>query len=489
MSEDFALGRTGLKEAVSRRRGQSVLSMEYLREPWSKRSYRIILIAAVVYALLRLAVQGVMLAGMWFMAPPGEKPMVPVDLQLYIDAASRLQLRGDLYPVWDRIEIYQYSPAFALAFTPFLWLPSHFWIAIVHTLLHIVAYGLLYIWWQRIFRRLGLAQASTRLAWMLPLWLVFSEFWSDLGFLNIYIIVALLATLLIEAVLHERLGWALVWLSVILQIKPHWAFAAAIPLLLGRWRFFLRLAGWAIVTYVVIVGVTALIVGPTYGLQQYARYFQLLAAMRRYFPWRGPDTPFLGYNHSITQIMVYLLGVSPTTLQLATGTKVALLLPLAVTGLRHLLRPAHLAGHVAPRLSLDWAFALYLGAFIWLDMVWELSLGMAIFTYLLATSQRRTMRALVYIVFLPYALLDIWRLLSIVVFGPRIVLPGMYILTDPTIYVPLIMVIILTFYVLLLVRLWGARGTGRTTDESTTDPQIPNPDKPEPKTTKDTKGT
>ena len=445
--------------------------MVYLRQTWSKsRLYRAAVIAAAVYALLRLAVQGVLLVGMWFMAPPGEKPMVPVDLQLYIDAASRLHLREDLYPVWDRIEIYQYSPAFALAFTPFLWLPSHFWIAIAHTLLHIVAYGLLYLWWERIFRSLGLEKARGILAWLLPLWLMFSEFWSDLGFLNIYIIVALLATLLIEAVLHERLGWALVWLSVILQIKPHWAFAAAIPLLLGRWRFFLKLASLAIIAYFAIVGVTALIVGPTYGLQQYTRYFQLLAAMRRYFPWRGPDAPFLGYNHSITQVVVYLLGVSPETLRLATGIKILLLLPLAVAGVRHLFRPARLAGHAVPQLALDWAFALYLGAFIWLDMVWELSLGILVFTYLLATLRRRVTKILIWVVFLPYALLDLWRLASIAILGPGIVLPGMYILTDPTIYVPLIMAIILTFYVLLLIRILVSQTGNSTTIGLATQP-------------------
>jgi len=428
--------------------------MEHLRQSWANsKCFRIVMISVSVYALLRLAVQGVLLAGLWFMPLLGEEPMIPVDLQLYVDAASSLWSGQDLYPVWDQIEIYQYSPAFALVFTPFLWLRSRFLIAVVHTLLHIVAYGLLYVWWGRIFRRLGLAQANEVLVWTLPVWLIFSAFWSDLGYLNIYIVVALLATLLVDAILSEHLGWSLLWLSIILQAKPHWAFAAVIPLLLGRSRFFLKLVALSAVAYVAVVGATILTVGPAYGWKQYVDYFRLMRSLSRYFPWRGPSAPFLGYNHSITQIVVYLLGVTPGTLRLATGIKVLLLAPLAVVSLRHLLRPAGRAGRDAPQLSLDFIFALYLGAFIWLDMVWELSLGIAVFTYLLATLNRRGPRIWVWAVFLPYALVDFWQVASFAVFGPDIVLPGVYVLTDPTIYVPLTMVVILTFYVLLVKRL------------------------------------
>ena len=94
----------------------------------------------------------------------------------------------------------------------------------------------------------------------------------------------------------------------------------------------------------------------------------------------------MGYNHSITQIVFYWLGVSPNTLLLATSIKILLLAPLAFVSIRHILRPVSRAGYNFPQLSLDIAFTLYLGAFIWLDIVWELSLGIVVFTYLLATS-------------------------------------------------------------------------------------------------------
>jgi len=445
--------------------------MVHLRHIWPcSRPWRVVLVLVIAYALLRLVVQGVLLAvlllpgqvGWALQLTQGEEPMLPVDLQLYVDAAERLRLRQDLYPVWDRIEIYQYSPAFALAFIPFLWLPSHMLIAVVHTLLHIVAYGLLYVWWGRIFRQSGLERAHQALVWTLPVWLLFSQFWSDLGYLNIYIVVALLATLFIDAILNERLGWALLWLSIILQVKPHWAFAAIVPLLLGRRRFFLKLVIWSVVAYVAVAGATMLAVGPAYGWRQYVSYFRLLYNMRQYFPWRGPDAPFLGYNHSITQIVVYLLGKTPATLHLATAIKALLLVPLVAVSLRHGLRSARCSVGGTSQLALDLVFALYLGAFIWLDMVWELSLGITVFAYLLGTSARRGARTLVWAVFLPYALLDLWRLISFALYmlGLNVIVPGPYILTDPAIYVPLVMLVILVFYALLIKRLWVVPASG-----------------------------
>ena len=411
--------------------------------------------------MLRLVVQGVYLAMLF---QPAQLPawvgaqtsIIPADLQIYLNAARHFQLRQDLYlkGSLDRLEDhFPYAPSFALAFTPFLWL-SPLAVTIVHTVLHIIAYMLLYIWWKRIFERFQIEQASQVLPWTLPVWLLFSSFWTDLGYLNIYIIMALLGTWFIEAVLNEHLGWSLLWLSVILQIKPHWAFALAVPLILGRYHFFFKLLALSILTYVVIVGITVLVGGWPYGWRQYVDYVQFLARLSRDFPWRGPEHGFLGYNHSIKQIIVYLMGVSPNTLRLATGVKTLLLIPLVITALRYLFHSPNRSGQDVPKLALDLAFAFYLGAFIWLDMVWEVSLGMPLFTYLLGTSNSRFEKWLVSVSFLPYALLDPWRVGSFIVGGMNVILPGPYVATDPAIYVPLIMVVILVFYALLIGRLW-----------------------------------
>jgi len=440
-----------------------------IKQLWQRsKTYRIVLAATVVYAVLRLVVQGVVLAVMLF--PEGgilggvpawvdvEGPVVPADLQIYLNAAKHLSARQDLYlqGSLERLEDhYPYAPSFALVFVPFLWL-SPVSVTVVHTLLHILAYGIMFISWGRIFRRFNLDRAVQMLTWSLPVWLLFSSFWTDLGYLNIYIIMALLATLLIEAVLMERLGWSLLWLSVILQIKPHWTFAVAVPLLLGRRRFFLKLLALTFITYIVITGATLLIVGPAYGWGQYRGYVAFLGRLSQDFPWRGPEEPFLGYNHSIKQTLVYWLGVSQGTLRLATVIKILLLIPLGVTCLRHLLHPTNRHGDAKSQLGLDFAFALYLGAFVWLDMVWELSLGIALYSYLLGTTQSRFVGTWLHIAFLPYALLDPWRVGSLAFGGIGVILPGPYVATDPAIYVPLIMATILMLYAVLVARLWRA---------------------------------
>jgi hypothetical protein len=431
----------------------------FIWQSWShSRVFRSTLVIVVIYIILRLGIQVYYLSGSWSNEGPGQtEPYIPIDLQEYLKAAQNFQMRQDLYlkGPFERVEFYQYAPSYALALIPFLRLTPAATV-FLDTILHILAYILLYLCWGRIFYRLKLYQANELLAWTLPVWLIFSQFWGDLSFLNIYIFMSLFATLLIEAILYERLGWSLAWLSIILQLKPQWAFAAAIPLLLGQWRFFLKLIALAIITYGAIVGLMMFVAGPTYVWQQYTDYFQFLINMRDNFPWRGPDAPFLGYDHSILQTVFYWRGVSPNTLWLATSIKILLLAPLALVSIRHILRPVSHAGHNFPQFSLDIAFTLYLGAFIWLDIVWELSLGIVVFTYLLATSNQKAVRILIYIVFLSYALLDFWQVLSYLIFGSDIITSNGYVLTDPSIYVPLIMIVILVFYILMLKRLWIA---------------------------------
>ena len=427
-------------------------TLPYLRQMWRRSGlYRVLLSAALIYTGLRILIQVGLLA--WMMGVGSAEIQMPVDLKIYLDAAQRISLQQNLYPQGlDKIEVFQYAPTFALLFVPFTWLPPAVTVGL-HTVLHFVAYAALYGRWARILDKYKMERASMFLAWTLPVWLLFSSFWTDLGYLNIYIIIALLATFLIEAIMDQQLSRSLLWLSIILPIKPHWAFAAAVPLLVGKRRFFWRLAGWAALIYLGVVATTVLTVGPAYGIRQYADYGRFLLGMRAYFPWRGPDAPFLGYNHSITQVVVYLGGVSSTMFGAATIIKVVLLAPLLVIAVRRLVRPQADPNPVA---WLDLAFALYLGVFIWLDMVWELSLGVALFPYLLGTTQNKWTRIGISVPFLCYALLDPWRIGGFLayVLGVEIVDPGLYLLTDPAIYVPLVMMVILTWYAVLIKRMW-----------------------------------
>ena len=94
--------------------------MQYLHQCWTRsKPYRVIVIAAAIYTLLRLAVHGFFLSELLRTTTEG------YDLQLYLDAAQNLLTGQNLYPkgALDYVEFVQYSPAYALAFAPFLYLP------------------------------------------------------------------------------------------------------------------------------------------------------------------------------------------------------------------------------------------------------------------------------------------------------------------------------------------------------------------------------
>ena len=432
--------------------------MKYIRETWSgSRTYRVLLVLAVIYAVLRLAIQVFLFSDAMRPEAVSEGVQVSADLQQsYVASAQHFRAREDLYlkGSLEHVEAhYLYSPAFAFFFAPILLLPLQILLPLM-VIIHLAAYGLLYIWWGRIFERNHLIDTARQWARLLPLYLVFSVFWDDLSYMNTYIIIALFATFLIDAILQEKLGWASFWLgAVILPIKPHWAFALALPLLLGRYRFFIRLLIGAAVAYLLVAGTTILAGGVEYGIRQYQDYFGFLSRLTGDYPWWGPDRPFLGYNHSILQIILYLLGVSATTMRLATILKLLLLIPLGWISLKFLRNPVDKPGSDVPETALALVFAFYLAAFIWLDMVWELSLGIVIFAYLLATTEGKGMRVLLWAIFGPYALLDIWRLVSYIALGDDVLYEGSYVLTDPLIYIPWIMITLLVFYAILLRKL------------------------------------
>ncbi|HEX5838577.1 MAG TPA: hypothetical protein VFY26_12155 [Anaerolineales bacterium] len=432
--------------------------MNRIRECWStSKAYRILLVASIVYVILRLAVQLFLFYDALQTQATAEGAQVSVDLQLaYIPAAEHFRDREDLYlqGSLDVLEYhYNYAPSFAFFFGPLLLLPLGIQVPL-HIVLHIAAYMILYIVWARIFEKYKLSALARMWAKLLPAFLVFTVFWDDLAYLNIYVIIALFATFLIEAVLDENLGWAIFWLGVvILPIKPFWGFALAVPFLLGRYKFFFQLLAGSVLAYLAVAGVTILAGGMEYGIQQYQDYFGFLGRLSRDFPWRGPWDPFLGYNHSVMQIVLYYLGVSPSNMQAGTIVKLILLLPLAWTGFKFLRHPIGRPGHDIPETALALAFALYLGAFIWLDTVWELSLAQVIFAYLITTIQSRNIRLFLWVLFAPYALLDIWRLVSYIALGDSVLYEGAYVLTDPLIYVPWIMMVLLVFYALLLRQL------------------------------------
>jgi hypothetical protein len=212
------------------------------------------------------------------------------------------------------------------------------------------------------------------------------------------------------------------------------------------------------VAYLALVGWTTLVAGSAYIVKQYGEYFNHLNRLTTEFPWHvWGTTPYFGLNHSVKQTVVFILGDKPWVLQLATAIKLVILIPLAIVCWRIFRLPRQVPENkkLASSLYLDLAFSLYLGAFIWLDIVWELLLGIVLFTYLLATLEQRWIRGLIWGAFLIYAFLDVIRLVSYAIGGDRVLqMQGEYILTDPSIYFPLTLLIILLFYTILVRRLW-----------------------------------
>jgi len=433
--------------------------MKSIKENWQgSKTYRIFLIMAIVYAILRLAIQIFLFSDTLQPEAIAQGAQVSADLQeSYVPAAQHFQAREDLYikGSLDVIEAhYLYSPAFAFFFSPILLLPLNILVTLL-VIIHIATYWLLYLWWDRIFQTNDLPKMAKMWARLLPFFLVFSAFWDDLAYMNTYLIVALLATFAIDSVMQEKLGPSVFWLAVILSIKPQWAFVAALPLLLGRYRFFFKMLAGTIIAYLLIAGTTILAGGISYGIQQYKDYFEFLSRLSRDFPWRGPEQPFLGYDHSITQIILYFLGVSLVNMRIATIVKLILLLPLGWVGLKFLRAPLGKPPREVPETSLALIFVLYLGAFIWLYNIWELSLGLVVLAYLLTTIKEKWGKVMLWVLFAPYALLDIWRLVSYIAWGDNILYQGAYVLTDPFIYIPWLMIILLACYTLLLKQLTG----------------------------------
>jgi hypothetical protein len=440
---------------------------EQLSRCWSRSKwFRFGLVVAVAWVILRLVFQFIYAAGLFPELTGGAG--VPMDLPVYVRGGENFQLRQDLYPqdLSDSTYHYPYPPPFAMLSMVLLWLPVR-WSSILGTLLTVAAYALMYLRWGAIFQRLQLENVNEKLAWTLPVWLVFSAFWGDLSFLNVGVIVALVTTLLIEALLEEHLGWATFWLTLLLLSKIMWAFPVALPLLMGRRRFFFQLLALTGAAYLAAVGFSALVAGPGYILQQYMGYFEHLKRISNEFPWHvwSAATPFLGYNHSIKQIFVFVLGDTAWVKTLATAIKLIVLLPLGILSVKLLLRPARISKmETVPFLFLDLAFALYLGAFIWLDIVWEALFGMVIFSYLLATVEQRWIKIVAWVVFLPYALVDVIQLVSYLIGGDSVIdMHGGYVLTDPSLYLPLIMLVILVFYGILVRRLWNSPSAWKTT--------------------------
>lgn len=406
---------------------------------------RLALILAILYVAVRVPLHFAAVGGL---IPMGEEDWQGQDLAINLDAGRRVWARQDLYVTgpMPMLEVYHYSPLYAMACGALSDLPFSV-AAALHSLITCAAYVALYLIWRRIFARWGWDRARQTLERLLPLWLIYGAFYGDLTFLNIYTVLCVLTSLLIYAVLEERLALALVMAALILQAKPHWAFPLLLPLLMRRYGFFLRLALGSIAIYVAGALAASATLGWAYTWQQYRDYADFLLNMAAHFPWRTPDMS-LGYNHSLLQIGYHLFGVARWVRVWVVALKIGLLAPIAVVAWRWRRRPEP----PTRRMGLEMAFALYLGAFLWLDVLWEVTLAIVVYGYLVSVWRgwRRSwpVRAL----FLIYAWQDVWLVLTYALVGEA--MTEGYFWLDPATHVPLVMMALLACYGAVLWRLW-----------------------------------
>jgi hypothetical protein len=426
--------------------------MEQLNTNWQQSKwFRAALITAIIWFILRLAVQIIYASGA--MPELTGDDSLPMDLPVYLGAAQHFSQQQDLYPqdLSDSTYHYPYSPPFAMLSTLLLWIPER-WIAIGGTLLGVIIYGLLYLTWQRIFQKWNLPHLAEKLAYTLPVWLIFSAFWGGIVYLNIGIFVALVSSLFIETILDERLKLSAMLAVFLLISKLMWAFPLALPLLLGKRKFFTRLIGAIALLYALLVTTAMAVTSPGYIFQQYQEYFIHLSRIASEFPWHIRTlSPYLGYNHSIKQTIIFILGDSAWVKILATAVKIAILLPLGMLCWK-ISRAKNITENREFQIGL--AFALYLGAFIWLDIVWDALLAVAIFPYLLTFLAQKWEKVLAWSLFMLYALVDVIQFLSYMIGGDSVVvIEGEYVLTDPSLHLPLTMMIILLFYFFIMRQL------------------------------------
>jgi len=423
---------------------KAALRQQWLRSTW----FRVGLALGVLYVLLRGLIAFAWVGG--YLDIPDWPP--DNDLQTYLRAGESFWDHEDLYyEPQDNFRVYVYSPAFALL-SGVLTLVPYQLAAAVMILLHLLGYGLLYWRWFMIFQRLHMKAASEQMIRFLPLWLVFTPFLFDVTYLNVYIFMALLGTLLLEAVLKEQLGFAVLWLTVLLPIKPHWAFALAVPLVLGRWRFFAKLTVAGALTYLATMGIT-LLVGGNYAWEQYRAYIQTLQAIPETFPWNTlTQHGHIGYNHSVMQMVAFYLNDGSAMLWTSMLIKALLLFPLMIIVWKHLRQPLNKPGQEVPQISLEIAFAFYFAAFLLVDVISEVMLGALVFIYLQSVLKSRPARLLISAAFWPYALMDLW---ATVAGGTLFVIELPDVVLYPDLFVPVMLILMLAFYAVLIGRLWG----------------------------------
>jgi hypothetical protein len=332
------------------------------------------------------------------------------DLVVYLRAGQAIADGESPYPqgAWGDTAVFHYSPTFALAIGQLVkGMPANLpfrQLAYLHLALILAAFPVAWVAWRGVFHQLELEAAEAAMMAWLPLWLVYSQWFADQNYLNIYTFLLLLTGLLALALLQERLLLSVVLALIIAQTKPHYLFPLFLPLMSGRWRFFAKVAIGSIAGYTLVVGATIVALGPHFGRALYADYIVFLTTIAERYPWSGY---YLGYNHSWQSILNWIFGLRSWIPAAVTGLRFALFVPLGWLGLRWW-RDRD-SGIDRTTAALGVAFAGHLWLITSLDQLWEITAVIVIFPYLLAVGSG-WVRWLATAICVPFALLGVAQL-------------------------------------------------------------------------------
>jgi hypothetical protein len=380
------------------------------------------------------------------------------DLVVYLRAGQAVWSGDGPYVTepWTDPAVFHYSPAIAAITAQVVGRTTGFGDALPFRLLALLYWAVIVIclpvaWivWRRVFSIFLPNSPSLMTAW-LPVWLIYSQWFADQNYLNIYTVLMVLTGALTLAIARERSWLAVLLAALILQTKPHYAFPLILPLLLGNWRYFIKLLAGTATAYLAVAGATVLAVGPPYGLALYDDYARFLTSIQANYPW---SSYYLGYNHSWYSIVHWIFGIRPWASIVVTAIKIVSFIPVGWLGWRVL------RGRITDRpiAALGLALALHLWSMTLLDQLWEVSLAIVAFMYLLATAAPAIRRAAI-LIGVPFALLGLAQLAG---WGAAILVDSSMEQLDITARVPLLMAAALGLCALVLVTIERRNGVVR----------------------------
>ncbi len=334
------------------------------------------------------------------------------DLVVYLKAGQAVWNGVSPYVTepWTDPAVFHYSPAVAAITAQAIGRTTGFsdtlpfrLLAIVYWAIIVICLPVAWIVWRRVFSIFLPNSPNLMTAW-LPVWLIYSQWFADQNYLNIYTVLIVLTGALTLAVTRERTGLAVFLAVLILQTKPHYAFPLILPLLLGNRRYFIKLLAGVTIAYLAVAAATVLAVRPSYGLALYGDYARFLTSIQANYPW---SSYYLGYNHSWYSIIHWIFGIQSWVPTAVTAIKIVSFVPVGWLAWRVL------RGRVVDRpiAALGIALALHLWSMTLLDQLWEVSLAIVAFMFLLATAAPIIRRAAIFIG-VPFTLLGLAQLVG-----------------------------------------------------------------------------